>query len=174
MSLPIVRPKDLLTEMTLLPSRDFIKSYILLQQLFDVEVEVAEIAGSNPVAPGSSDTIFIEPPDAETEWMIIAVENFENNNIDASDSLKIYFIDQLTAKVFDLQLPETRGTVLGTQLWPNNRTASIVTFANIIAKRRANQEPWKRVAAFLSTTATLGNRNHVARVLYFPRNRLRI
>jgi hypothetical protein len=164
-----------LTEITLPSNREFLKTFILLQQLFDVEVEVTELAGANPVPASSSDAIFIEPPDAETEWIVIGVENIENNGVDANDSMKIYFTDALTTKIFDLQLPETRTSVAGTQHWPNNRTpGGLVPFANLIAKRRSNDEPWKRFAAFLGTTGTVGARNHTARVLYFPRNRLRI
>jgi hypothetical protein len=108
--------------------------------------------------------------------MIVGVENMEANNIDAADSMKIYFTDVLTGKLVDLITPQTRGTVAGNQLWPTSlsNVGQMIPFHPPIVKLRNNKESWKQVVGFLSTSATAGNRNHVARVFYFPRNKLRI
>jgi hypothetical protein len=125
---------------------------------------------------------FIEPKDADSEYLVHAVTVQDNNSIDGADTVVISWRDELIGNVFKLvqatfslytaniiQWPIDNS---GTQLSPAIPTSSYLAPVPVQCKLKFNAEASKRIQINTVTTATVGTRNFAVRYIYRARPRL--
>jgi hypothetical protein len=118
---------------------------------------------------------FIEPPDADTEFLVYAISVQDNSTIDNADNITISYRDELIANVVRLLQGTPSQFTASIVEWPLDiitPTSMRILDTPLVVKLKANGEPSKRIQINFVTTATVGTRNWAARFLYRARPRL--
>jgi hypothetical protein len=170
-----LRPIDVLNKLPLgLGQADLTAQLLNLLAYLNTDFQIGIIPVFTETASGNVNK-FIEPVDADTEFLVYAISVQDNSTIDNADNVVISYRDELIGNVVRL--------IQGT---PSQFTASIVEWpldiitptsmrildTPLVVKLRSNGEPSKRIQINFVTTSTIGTRNWAARYLYRARPRL--
>jgi len=128
------------------------------------------------VTAGVTTSKFIEPPaDSTQEWLIKALHLSDTSNIDATDTITVYYKDEVSAKTLRLAQARLNAFFINNIFtWPTMVSGTAITMVYpldtpILTKRQANGDSYLRIGVDYGATATVGTRNPQLRWLYMPR-----